>query len=188
MASSVMMRHLPQLLLPQRLASMTSVEMIWHAHPVWYGSDLRSSLDVFGLPAIRSLMDVLESSMPSLRHLSISLDYDIRLSCDEEDSDDQDDEHKPVISTPLDCMVRRMRRARPHLEVNIYIPFDVYEKRNIRSGCIRRLWYQEKREEDNEIWRELPGGGDGGYWIRYGDFFRPPNPLSRWGPVEFNME
>jgi hypothetical protein len=30
MASTVMILHLPQLLLPQRLGSITSVEMLWH--------------------------------------------------------------------------------------------------------------------------------------------------------------
>lgn len=172
MASSVMMRHLPQLLLPQRLASITSVEMVWNKYPS--RSDVPNSLDSFGLPAMYSLMDVLESTMPHLRQLSITLDCDITLEHWKEDN--TQGENKPTISTPIDDMVRRIR---PRLEeCDISIPYHIFEQRKNRAEETSMVWDVKRRSDDGRFWRELPCTDMGnealamnlrGYWVCCGE-------------------
>jgi hypothetical protein len=71
MASTVMILHLPQLLLPQRLGSITSVEMLWHLR-LFQDSEPHDPLDS-GLAAFHSLLDALPSTFPHLRKLYVSL-------------------------------------------------------------------------------------------------------------------
>ena len=170
-----MIRHLPQLLLTQRLSSITSVEMMWTIYPSRYGHDLPTPLDVVGLPAIYSSMNVLESAMPHLTRLSITLDCDLTLEHWVEDN--SQDERKPTISTPIDDMVRRMR---PGLkDCNITIAFHVFEKRRRRVGPMKDMWDLTRELEDSRYWRELPCtdiGNEapaidlGGYWVSCGKF------------------
>ncbi len=184
MASSVMIRHLPQLLLPQRLSSITSVEMIWNMYPPRrYGSDQPTPLDSFGLPAIYSLIDIVESALPHLKQLSITLDCD--LIHDHGETDNTQDEDEAVIATRIDDMVRRMR---PRLEeCEVYIPYHYFEARKNREEATGTVCDVEGRS-DERIWRQLPGAdmGDGalplnllGYWVCSGerDFRFSPIPF-----------
>lgn len=175
MASSVMIRHLPQLLLPQRLASITSVEMVWNRNPTRYGTDLPNSLEIFGLPAISSLMEVLEVAMPHLRQLSIVLiDCDITLGV--WDRDDTQDDNKPTVSTPIDDMVRRLR---PGLEeCNICIPYDIFDERKGKAAEVSLAW-DDRNSNHNRYWREIPCTDEEkkaipvhlrGYWVCCGKY------------------
>lgn len=173
MASSVMISHLPQLLLPQRLASITSVEMIWKKNPRTYTTDLPNSMETSGLPAIYTLMNVVESAMPNLRRLSITLDCDLTLEAYCDDSHLSQDENKPTISTPIDDMVRRMGA---HLEeCHIFIPYHIFEERAQRADKSINLCDADRKSyEGRRFWRELPPGDVGneapamnpqGYWV-----------------------
>lgn len=169
MASSVMMRRLPQLLLPQRLSSITSLEMVWKNYPSSFRTDLPNSLDSFGLPAFHSLTDVLTSSMPHLRQLSLTLDCDITL--DQWKVDPTQDENKPTISTPVDDLVRRIR---PRLEeCDISIPSRIYNERHTSACKTNEAWALNRKSPEERIWRELPRTDVGaeaaptnlGYWV-----------------------
>ncbi|OBT73395.1 hypothetical protein VF21_08082 [Pseudogymnoascus sp. 05NY08] len=175
MASSVMIRHLPQLLLPQRLSSITSVGMIWNMYPPRrYGTDQPTPLDSYGLPAISSLIAVLETAMPNIRRLSITLDCNL-ISNHEEEADHSQDEDETTITTRIDNMVRRMR---PRLEeCETYIPYHHFKTRRNREETTDTVCDVEGRS-DERIWRELPPakGGDEevpvglrGYWVCSGE-------------------
>lgn len=185
MASSVMMRHLPQLLLPQRLSSIKSLEIVWHSYPARYPyrADQPTSLDSFGWPAFCSFIDVLESTMPRLRRLSITLDWDLTL---DEKRDNTQDENKPTISTPVDDMVRRIRRRLD--ECDISIPYHFFDDRKARAQWTSLAWDDERRYEEDRYWRELPCTGIEdealpmklrGYWVcnGYRDYNAFPVPL-----------
>ncbi|OBT49691.1 hypothetical protein VE04_10049, partial [Pseudogymnoascus sp. 24MN13] len=161
MASSIMFRHLPQLLLPQRLSTITSIEMIWTTHPTRYGTDQPNSLDSFGLPATHSLMSVLETALPNLKCLSLTLSSDLTLG-------HKDD--NPTASTPIDD---RVRRRRPRLEeCYVYIPWHIYEERRERGEATGE-GSDDGGLGDERFWRQLPGADVGdeaipvdlrGYW------------------------
>ncbi|OBT82590.1 hypothetical protein VE02_08992 [Pseudogymnoascus sp. 03VT05] len=178
MASSVMIRHLPQLLLPQRLSSITSVEMIWNIYPPRrYGTDQPTPLDSYGLPAIYSLLDVLETAMPNLKRLSITLDCNLISSHGEaSNNNNSQDEDETTIATRIDDMVRRMR---PRLEeCEIYIPYHYFEALKNREEAMGVVCDVEGRS-DERIWRQLPGADDvrdeavpvglRGYWVCSGE-------------------
>lgn len=172
MGSQFMVLHLPQLILPQRLASITSVELLWNV--MTHMTDAPVPPDSWGFPDLYRLMNVVESSMAGLKYLSLTLDCDIDL--DPKGNHIDQDENKPKISNPIDDFVRRLR---PRLEgCDIAIPYDHFDIRKQRSEPTDMVWDVRRRRDDERFWRELPHIDDvehealpmcqRGYWISAG--------------------
>lgn len=172
MSNQFMVLHLPQLILPQRLASITSVELIWNVAP--RKTDVPIPPDSWGLPDLHTLMNMVVSSLTGLQYLSLILDCDI----DPKGRIEQD-EQNPTISNPFDDFVRRLR---PRLMgCDIAIPSLFFDERKQRSEPTEKVWDVSRRQDDKRLWRELPHADDGeheklpmnqrGYWVSSGRYF-----------------
>ena len=164
-----MISNLPQLLLPQRLDSITFVEMVWHLRPFQdAGSDdpPDSSLETF-----HNLLDVLPPTFPHLKKLYISLQGDMQPR--DAPYEKRLDVTESAIMRPVDDMVRRVGSCMQ--ECNIAIPTSLYQPRKSGATVTNLLWGRKARGEWERFWRELPetemGGGSAhlrGYWVRHG--------------------
>ncbi|KFX94830.1 hypothetical protein V490_04145 [Pseudogymnoascus sp. VKM F-3557] len=173
-STQFMVLHLPQLLLPQRLASITSVELVWNVRLGM--TDAPIPPNSWGLPDLHSLMDVVVSSLTGLQYLSLTLDCDIDL--DPKGNHIDQDEQNPTISNPIDDFVRRLRPRL--LGCDIAIPQYHFEIRKGRSEPTEEVWDVRRRRDDKRLWRELPHTDDGehealpmnqrGYWVACGRF------------------
>lgn len=171
-----MIRHLPQLLPPQRLASITSVEMLWHLRPFQDAGSHDPSES--GLAAFQTLLDSLPSTFPRLRKLYLSLQGDIKPTGVPYDK--FLDVTESSIMTPIDDLVRRLG---PHMkECDIAIPSGLYGPRKYNATGTRLKLGRKVRGKWERLWRELPETetGDGGctahlpgYWIRLGQMDLP---------------
>jgi hypothetical protein len=181
MASTVMIVHLPQLLLPQRLSSIKSVEMLWHLH-LYQGSVPHGLLDS-GLATFHSLLDCLPSTFPHLRKLYVSLQGDLKPK--NVPLHKLMDVSEPVIMKPVDDMVRRLG---PHVqECHIAIPFTLYEPRRYKATGTTLKTGWRIRNEWQRFWRQLPDTGTGdngartahlrGYWVDLGQMDVPSSVL-----------
>ncbi|KAF4955920.1 hypothetical protein FSARC_11735 [Fusarium sarcochroum] len=120
--------HLPRLLLPQRLAVMTSLEIKW---PLKEEDHLKTLLDLLSPP-----------HFPSLKKLYVSLEYT---------GNDEPSQPLDSITGHLDQFVKN----RPGLnECSFALPVELYEE--IAAKCLQKesSW---KRITYSEVWRSLNG-------------------------------
>lgn len=210
MTSTALMLNLPDLILPQRLAMVTSLEMIWSIKPPREGvegEDLRQALqggkDIFNMLSRKIISPTV---FPNLSSLRISLMYDpivgiphlgeeaVRRIMDE-------------IIVPLDGMIGRVP-ARFRWGCHVDLNFSLW-----RALLVSELWEGAMYEgEDHwgcsahtDIWRHAPaarawrplsrstveGQGKGeadrdeapeGYWIYEGIKDTPPYPFAHINP------
>lgn len=184
MASTVMILHLPQLLLTQRLDSITSVEMLWHIGP-FQDAGPYDPPD-FGLAGFHNLLDVLPSTFPRLTNLYISLQRDMKSAG--VSLNKFRDVNESVIMTPVDDMVRRLGPCMQ--ECDIAIPTSLYEPRKYKATGTSIQPGRKIRGEWERFWQELPetetGDGDRtahlrGYWVRLGQTDIPLSQLRTFG-------
>lgn len=148
MASTIMILHLPQLLLPQRLGSITSVEMLWYLR-LFQDSEPYDPLDSV-LAFFHSLLDTLPSTFPHLRKLSVSLEgvtKNMSLTKLIEASES-------VIMTPVDDMLRRLG---PFMqECHVALPLLLYEPRRYKTTAANLALLESSiPDEWCRFWREL---------------------------------
>lgn len=174
MANPVLMCHLPELLLPQRLASITSVEMIWNIDVNNFDySDPQYKI-------LYNLIDKVQAALPRLKRLYISLPCDININIASEE-DSTNDSGTPTASLPIDNLVREMS---PHLEECIIaLPHTIYRARFKRDREQDEGQAIEPFHEPNRYWHklpqieiksEVPTRALQGYWITQGtddDFY-----------------
>jgi hypothetical protein len=161
LASIVLIKHLPLLILPQRLAYIKSLEMVW---------DLNPPADSFTYEA---MTDVVMSSFLSLRKLRISINPGIGKAADTGLSAYFKRREQELLG-PLDEMVRK--KIGPKLQdCCIAIPCRDYFALNHRA---RREGARVERAAAGSLyweqfWRTVPVEQDGqsqneGYWVRRG--------------------
>lgn len=175
MASTTLVLNLPKLLLPQRLASITAVEMLWHVHPL--RDALPNDPPDSDLKTFYSLLDNLSSTFPGLRKLYVSLQGN---SACKQWTGTYDDLHRSetIIMRPIDSMVKNMG---PQLqECIVALPLPLYNPRRFkaRGDYVERGWRIPPNKE--RLWRQLPRTESGerehleGFWVCLGqtDSFR----------------
>lgn len=179
MASTVMICHLPQLLLPQRLGNITSVEMVWNFHP--FRDAGPHGLPDSGLTAFYNLLDLLPGTFPHLRKLYLSLQGDMKSSLGVP-TEKHFDVIESAIMKPVDDMVRRLD---PRVdECDIAIPTSLYHPRKYKATGTSLKLGRKVCGEWERFWRELSppattgdGGGTAhlrrGYWVRLGQMDIP---------------
>lgn len=168
MASNLMIICLPQLLLPQRLAGITSIEILWHLRP---STDSRHS-DPPGTHLINffRLLNVLPMTFPRLRELYLSLQSTMKSP-----KRQVIDTNEATIMSPVDEMVRRFH---PRLKIFTFaVPSSLFKPiAKMAAGNEPRLINDNPRHMDR-LWRELPRTDTEdrnrtsplrGYWVALG--------------------
>ena len=179
-----MICNLPQLLLPQRLASITSIEMVWHiifCHEAAPDDSLCN-----GFPAFHSLLKILPLTFPHLQELTLSLQGNAsppdrraeRIFMSESAINSS-------IMIPFDNLVREVALQR----CSIYIPLSLYDilRRQAKGSLLRSRW--GSGGSCTRLWRDLPKVGTGderpastlrGYWICLGEVDDPLTFISTY--------
>ncbi|CAM1504838.1 Fc.00g024290.m01.CDS01 [Cosmosporella sp. VM-42] len=154
MSSEVMIAHLPRLLLPQRLAIISSLEMIWTLKiKRSYGAGLCQY--IFDEDHLNTVLNLLTSECPGLRRLYLSL----------QSSEDLADVEDILVSKNLLKQIDQLICNMPNLhECSIAVPKTAfhYLVASIRFK-IRNTVAKEQIQTRNlpvngsEVWRSLDG-------------------------------
>lgn len=170
--------NLPRLLLPSRLAAITSLEMLWKIHPFREEDDLDPPYS--GYETFLALAQKIPIHFKGLRNLYISLQGDLCMGNGSGDIDYTGDSKQKFdlvedrLITPVEAMIRNLSCIETCV---IALPSSCYGPEKcvaMESGSLifeRRSidGQQEKRRE--ELWRELgecSSPGFHGYWIQLG--------------------
>ncbi|KAK7227960.1 hypothetical protein V2G26_000130 [Clonostachys chloroleuca] len=170
--------NLPRLLLPSRLAAITSLEMLWKIHPFREEDDHDPPYS--GYETFLALAQKIPIHFKGLRNLYISLQGDLCMGNGSGDIDYTGDSKQKFdlvedrLITPVEAMIRNLSCIETCV---IALPSSCYGPEKcvaMESGSLifeRRSidGQQEKRRE--ELWRELgecSSPGFHGYWIQLG--------------------
>ncbi|KAL6886365.1 hypothetical protein HDV57DRAFT_387809 [Trichoderma longibrachiatum] len=187
-ASKEMILSLPSVLLPQRLASIASVELVWDFAPFPSIHPEVVKPPLSDMASFRLFLDAVPATFPAARKLHISLQgrlYPTRTvngltSWDSSgggggvDDEDRTDE----ILRPVDELVTRLG---PHVtDFSLGIPSSLYQDQRDKALKNGDPVEQAHRGQHERHWRPLSseGGGDDGrtgYWVWLGqkDFTMP---------------
>jgi len=167
--SAFLTRHLPLFILPQRLASITSLELVWG---LALDSPLHPLVDrETGWPFYNALVTTVASAFPSLRKLYISIEtrsFVTDASVQGFESDEQE------LLGPMDEMVRKLGAQLQ--DCQIAPPRRLYEALMYKAKC-RGARIESQRPGTlrwQRFWRPVAvehGGQSGdhlGYWVRQG--------------------
>jgi hypothetical protein len=185
-ASKAMILSLPSILLPQRLASIASVELLWDFAPFPSIHPEVVKPPLSDMASFRLFLDAVPATFPAARKLHISLQgrlYPTRTvnGLTRWDSSlDRTDE----ILRPVDELVARLG---PHVtDFSLGIPSSLYQQQRDKALKNNDPVEQAHRGQRERHWRPLSegGGGDGdgdgdggrtGYWVWLGhkDFTIP---------------
>jgi hypothetical protein len=169
MASTSMILNLPDLLPPKRLASITSVEMIWRLHP--FRPEEPQDAPDSGLDAFTQLLDIVPSLFPRLKTLYISLQGDMRLFKTGEEAFTMIEQ---VLLSPVDDMVSKLG---PHVrECDIAVTSIIYTPRHKQAVSAGHKIDISGPRRFARHWRPLSNSGNSGrlashrqgYWLRLG--------------------
>lgn len=145
--------QLPRVLLPQRLASITSVKMRWTVSPVgWEIDPFEWEHSIYGPIAFNSFLSDLPITFPHLISLRISLEGRM----DDFPTELYDQVPRMIEShlmVPIDGMVRKLG---PHIQkCHIALPASVYTlmKYHTENGTVQE--FPQLRADWTRIWREL---------------------------------
>ncbi|WKT43521.1 hypothetical protein QSH57_008357 [Fusarium oxysporum f. sp. vasinfectum] len=153
MANEAMITHLPQLLLPQRLASITSLEISWNLKSryesgLWIITDDEYFIDEEDL---KRISQITSTQFPQLHRLYLSLEHSRQLGpC-------WGPKAWPAISLHLDNLARVMLSLTEHAISLPDTPFDsiLYDAKE--TGFVL---YSEICHSYNQIWRSTDGAMD----------------------------
>ncbi|KAK1249333.1 hypothetical protein MKX07_002849 [Trichoderma sp. CBMAI-0711] len=179
-ASKAMILSLPSILLPQRLASIASVELLWDFAPFPSIHPEVVKPPLSDMASFRLFLDAVPATFPAARKLHISLQgrlYPTRTvnGLTRWDSSlDRTDE----ILRPVDELVARLG---PHVtDFSLGIPSSLYQQQRDKALKNNDPVEQAHLGQRERHWRPLSegGGGDGGrtgYWVWLGhkDFTIP---------------
>ncbi|KAI1916209.1 hypothetical protein LOZ12_001148 [Ophidiomyces ophidiicola] len=174
MASNAMILNLPRLLLPQRLASITSIEMLWNLHP-FRESNVNDPLDS-DPRAFHCLLQAMPLLFPGLRKLFISFHGDVLPPG--KGSNARFEASESAILRPIDEMVGRLNAR----ECHVAVPTSIYVPRKLKAtGTGIYLEPSRLRNVWERIWRPLSNSDDQdddssshrGYWLYHGKVDMP---------------
>ncbi|KAL6872951.1 hypothetical protein J3F83DRAFT_760023 [Trichoderma novae-zelandiae] len=177
-ASKEMILGLSSILLPQRLASITSVELLWDFAPFPSIHPEVVKPPLSDMASFRLFLDAVPATLPAVRKLHISLQgrlYPTRTVnglTRWDSSVDRTDE----ILRPVDDFVSGLG---PRVtDFSLGIPSSLYQDQRDKAFKNNEAVEQAHRGRHERHWRPLEGGGDGlrtGYWVWLGhkDFTMP---------------
>lgn len=151
-----MILHLPQLLIPHRLATVTSIEMRWRLSPY------ETSFDEF-----HNLLAITQSAFPHLKELHLSLEG--RLLPTRSPGFSYIEQCDADILVPVDGLVRRLRSLKI---CEVALPLSLYDLKKLKAkGKYVKHGYRKNSER---LWRDLPNVKEDteidvahllGYWV-----------------------
>lgn len=172
--------QLPRVLLPQRLASITSVKINWMVSPfAWEFDPFEWEHSIYGPIAFNSFLRDLPITLPHLIRLHISLEgrMDV-LPIELYDQVPRITESHLMV--PIDGMVRKLG---PNIrKCYIALPASVYTLVNYHTENATEQAFPQLRADWARIWRELPASDSTslhrsnnlkGYWVRIGQLDLP---------------
>jgi hypothetical protein len=185
MSSLVMMLELPNLLLPQRLAMITSVEMVWRLVNPSRPLEGHDGLPLSNEGTLDALLRTIPKTLPNLCHLNVNLMW----HPGPESPGNLASRVTATLILPLDAMVRDFGPQLRDCSIGLYSSIW----RAIRDAG---LWHGTKYERGgfpsvgDRYWRPLPAleerlhaaDGPGGYWISEGYDDSAPYPFAHMNP------
>ncbi|KAF5253604.1 hypothetical protein FANTH_1532 [Fusarium anthophilum] len=140
MANEAMGKHLPQLLLPHRLAPITSLEISWNLK-----SRYESGIWDIDEADLKHVCEIIPTQFPRLRRLYLSLERSWH------------NDAWPTISLHLDNLARMMPSLTEHAISLPDTPFDsiFYDAKETDFGSYSEICYSY-----NQIWRSTDGEMD----------------------------
>ncbi|KAF7511751.1 hypothetical protein GJ744_003482 [Endocarpon pusillum] len=170
LSSIVLTRHLPLLILPQRLVSITSLELLWDLVLFRPLPDHQADQET-GWPAYQALVLVVASAFPNLRKLHISIQTGSYVA---KPFAEYIESHERKLLDPIDEMVRKIG---PQLQdCQIALPYSLHTALLPRAESVgarvesggrgalswRQFWRSVTAEQDEQSQSDL------GYWVRRG--------------------
>ncbi|KAH6608520.1 hypothetical protein Trco_001866 [Trichoderma cornu-damae] len=174
-ASKEMMLSLGSILLPQRLSSITSVELLWEFAPFPSIHPEVVKPPLSDMASFRSFLDAIPTTFPAARKIHISLLgrlYPTK-TIDGSTSWDNNIDSADEILHPVDSLVLELG---PHVrDFSLGIPSSLYKHQRNRALENNDPVEQAHRWQHERHWRPLKGSDErAGYWVWLGkkDFVR----------------
>jgi hypothetical protein len=158
--------HLPHLLLPQRLASIKAVELLWDVHTRDYSPwDKDYPHESVPMDGYRALIEALPKTLPNLRFLYLFLKGNL-LPPRIEILDPKQVGIAENLLQPIDRMVTRLGLV----ECHIALPLSFVEMLRHRANGGGIIPWHRKDWKPTRVWRPLPVQNPSsavlkGYWI-----------------------
>ena len=161
----LLMRFLPSLLLPQRLSSVTSLELVWDLSHLWSLLDPHEKC----WPAYSGLASIVASAFPHLRKLYISVD--IRHHMTNPSAEIIESDERQLLG-PIDEIVRKLGPQLQDCEVALacYVHIAFMDRAKSAGARIKNRSIGGLR--CTRFWRPVAvdqgaqSGNDLGYWVR----------------------
>ncbi|KAJ4854990.1 uncharacterized protein T069G_10548 [Trichoderma breve] len=170
-ASKEMILSLTSILLPQRLSSITSVELLWDFAPFPSIHPEVVKPPLSDMASFRAFLDAIPTTFPALRKVHISLQGHIypTKTINGSTSWDNNIDRVDEILHPVDYFVLGLepdvRRS-----FSLGIPSSLYRSQRDRALQNNDPVEQAHRGQYERHWRPLKGTGDGeGYWVCLGN-------------------
>ncbi|KAK2746820.1 hypothetical protein FQN57_002862 [Myotisia sp. PD_48] len=180
-------RQLPDLLLPQRYASITSLRLHWDLYPWPEKPQIRKNYDLPGsdMNEFHSMLETLPALVPTLRYLHLSLEGDMQAPVPLRERLKIFQEASLIAAENMLALIEPMlKKLDQLLSCQIALPSSYYrqlkfKEKGVGFGYEHRMW-------DPPIWRDLPVQNESlpnegsrrllrGYWLTYSviDFTNP---------------
>lgn len=174
--NSYFLQHLPNVFLPQRLASITSVNITWVIDPF---NSVPDQTTIYGLPAFDNFLTSIPTILPHLKRLHISLEG-VMAFASEALQDELPEIFERNIWMSIDHMISKLS---PHIQTCcIAIPASVYTTLKFHIKEATEQESPQNRSVKARVWRELPTSDSislhpsanlSGYWICIGQLDVP---------------
>ncbi|CAM1511966.1 Fc.00g094790.m01.CDS01 [Cosmosporella sp. VM-42] len=169
-SSKEMIMQLPRLLLPQRLASIKSMELVWEFVPFPRQGETRPTSPMIDLVSFYSFLDAFPSMLGHIRTLYISFQGQLKphWTSFSISGNEWFQFTETLIMNPIDDMVRKLG---PEVrDCSIAIPSSLYASRRDRAREAGELVHQTMYGGHIEChWRPLADSEHrSGYWVLLG--------------------
>lgn len=173
-----LMRNLPRLILPQRLASIRSLELLWM--PRRYRRP--RSFNIFDERGLERLCEALPEMFPRLENLDLPLHYCIEgpraLELSDDELEDPVMAAERVLLGPVEALVLQSPNKRlANGGVSVYVSADFWRVLLRKHDILRTPGLRAETDCDvrfGRFWKRLPGRHDDdwdqGYWVCSGSF------------------
>ncbi|KAL7946160.1 hypothetical protein V8C42DRAFT_322638 [Trichoderma barbatum] len=169
-ASKEMILSLTSILLPQRLASITSVELLWDFAPFPSIHPEVVKPPLSDMASFYAFLNAISSTFPAVRKLHISLQGRIypTKTIDGHTSWDSNIDRVDEILHPVDDLVLKLKPD-VRRDFSLGIPSTLYMSQRDRALKNNDPVEQAHRDQHERHWRPLKGSGnDTGYWVWLG--------------------
>ncbi|UKZ79780.1 hypothetical protein TrVFT333_007542 [Trichoderma virens FT-333] len=170
-ASKEMILSLTSILLPQRLSSITSVELLWDFAPFPSIHPEVVKPPLSDMASFHAFLNAIPSTFPAIRRLHISLQGRIypTKTVNGSTSWDNNIDRVDEILHPVDDFVLKLKPD-VRRDFSLGIPSSLYRSQRDRALKNNDPVEQDYRGQPERHWRPLKGAGESvGYWVWLGN-------------------